>query len=60
MPNADEIQKTLAAPLGVLEELIRTPCDAIRQGISKLNETAVRSGIPKMPVPPEPPRVFSK
>jgi len=60
MPNADEIQKTLTAPLGALEELLRTPAEAIRQGITKLNETAERSGIPKVPVPPEPPRVFSK
>jgi len=60
MPNADEIQKTLTAPLTTLEELLRTPCEAIRQGINKLNETAAKSGMPKVPVPPEPPRVFTK
>ena len=60
MPDGRQIQETLTAPLAALEELIRAPAEALREGVQQLNQTAQRSGLPKVPEPPEPPKVFRR
>ena len=60
MPDEKQIQETLTAPLAALEELIRGPAQALRQGVQQLNQTAQRSGLPRLPELPEPPKVFGR
>jgi hypothetical protein len=60
MPDGQEIQDSLTAPLAAQEELIRGPAQALRQGVQQLNQTAQRSGLPRLPEPPEPPKVFGR
>ena len=56
MPDEHQIEEALTAPLGALEDLIRTPAEALRQGVQRLNQSA-QSGLPKVPEPPESPRL---
>lgn len=56
MPDTRQIQDTLAA----LEELLRAPAQALKEGVQQLNQSALRSGLPRLPDPPEPPRVFRR
>ena len=60
MPDERQIQDALTAPLAALEELIRGPAQALRQGVQQLNESAQRSGLPRLPEPPEPPKVYGR
>ena len=50
----------VTAPLGALEALIRVPAEVLRQGVKQLNQTAQRSGLPKVPERPEAPKVFRR
>ena len=59
MPNGEDIQRTLTAPLAALEELFHAPAEAVRRSVQQLNETAGQRGLPRLPDLPEPPRVFS-
>ena len=59
MPNGDDIQRALQEPLVGLERLLLGPAKALQQGIQQLNTTASRSGLPQLPAPPDPPRLFS-
>ena len=58
MPEEKKIQDVMAAPLAALEELIRAPAQALREGVQQLNQSAERSRLPKIPELPEPPRLF--
>ena len=60
MDDGRRIEETVRAPLAALEELLRSPAEALREGVKQLNQTAQRSGLPKVPEPPEPPRVFRR
>ena len=68
MPDGQQFQQTpsassgeaLTVPLAALEDLIRAPAQALREGIQQLNQAAQRSGLPKVPEPPEPPKVFRR
>jgi hypothetical protein len=60
MPDTRQIQGTLAAPLAALEELIRAPAQALKEGVQQLNQSAQRSGLPRLPDLPEPPKVFRR
>ena len=60
MPDGKQIQENLIAPLAALEDLVRGPAEALRQGVQQLNQTSQWSGLPKVPEPPELPRVFRR
>lgn len=55
MPNGEDIQRTLTAPLAALEELFRAPAETLRRGVQQINQTS----LVKLPDLPEPPRIFS-
>lgn len=59
MPNGADVQRALQQPLAGLEDLILAPAMALKDGINQLNTTASRSGFPKLPEAPTPPRLFS-
>ena len=60
MPDGRQIQETLTGPPAALEDLIQAPARALREGFQQLNQTVQGSGLPKVPEPPEPPKVFRK
>ena len=57
---ADGGQNTETALLGALEALIRVPAEALRKGVKQLNQTAQRSGLPKVLEVPELTKVFRR
>ena len=40
MPTGRRTEETLTAPLEALEDLVRGPAEALRQGVQQLNQTA--------------------
>jgi len=60
MPDEHRMEETLTAPLAALEDVIRAPEEALREGVQQLDQTTQRSGLPKLPDPPGPPNVFRR
>lgn len=59
-PKPGGFRDTLLFPLQAVEELIRTPMELLRDGVNQLTESAQQTGLPKIPPPPELPKLFTR
>lgn len=59
-PKPSGFRDTLLFPLQAVEQLIRAPVDLLRDGVTQLTETAQQTGLPKIPPPPELPKLFTR
>ena len=59
-PKPSGFRDTLLFPLQAAEQLLRAPAELLRDMGTQLSESAQQTGLPKLPAPPELPKLFTR